>query len=188
MTSEAAEPIPHAGDDRAAFAEAFDEHAARLSRVAYLMLHDQAAAEDAVQEAFARAWERRAEFRGDADRLTWLYSILLNVCRMALRRSRPRGADDAALEGGRRLTPEPHGIFTSVVRREVKRQLVMAMGWLNEPQREVFVLHYVEGLSFDQVAGLLGLNVNTARSLGHRARAVLMKKVPRLAREYAAED
>lgn len=185
MTSDAAGPPFPAEDDRAVFAEMFGAHAARLSRVAYLMLHEQAAAEDAVQETFARAWESRGDFRGQADRLTWLYSILLNVCRMALRRPRPRGAEKGTLEGGRRLVPEPHGIFTSVVRREVKRQLVLALGWLNEAQREVFVLRYIEGLPFERIAKLLDLNVNTARSLGHRARTVLMRRVPRLAREYA---
>lgn len=194
MTDSEAEPT-RAGpffkdDDHDAFEEFFRAHSDRLSRVAYLMLHDQPAAEDAVQEAFARAWEKRGDFRGSADPLTWLYSILLNVCRMALRKSRTgaRGADSVVLDGARSVSRAARGVFTSVVRREVKRQLVLAMGWLGESQREVFVLHYIEGLPFDRIARMLDLKPSTARSFGHRARAVLMEKMPRLAREFAKTE
>lgn len=189
MTGSEAEPSSAKDfvDDQAGFAKVFHAHADRLSRVAYLMLHDAPAAEDAVQETFARAWERRADFRGDAEPITWLYSILLNICRLALRRerSRARGADAAVLETGRPRARQQRGVFTSVVRREVKRQLVLALGWLSEQQREVFILHYIEGMAFDDIARLLALNPSTARSLGHRARGVLVEKMPALAKDFA---
>ena len=176
-------------EDRSTFEKVFLRHAERLTRVAYLMLHDEAAAEDAVQETFAAAWEKRGGFRGEADPSTWLYSILLNICRLFLRgkRGEARRVDAEVLDLGRPLVRSPRGVFTSVVRREVKLQLVLALGWLPEDQREVFVLHYVEGLPFDAIAAMLGLNPSTARVLGHRARGVLMEKMPRLARDFAEE-
>ena len=94
-----------AAGDVDAFGELFRRHATELSRLAFVLLHDEAAAEDAVQETFRLAFEHLADFRGDAEPLTWLYSIGLNVCRGNLRKQgkRPSQADTTGLDCGRPL-------------------------------------------------------------------------------------
>ena len=178
-----------AAGDAEGFAELFRRHAVRLSRVAFVILHDEAAAEDAVQETFRLAFEHLADYRGDAEPLSWLYSIALNVCRTQLRRAerRPSQADTTGLNGGRLIGMPNRGVLTSVARRELNQKLAIALGFLSEAQKEVFVLHYVEGLPFEKIGELLGLNLNTALSLGHRARQVLARHMPRLARELGAD-
>jgi RNA polymerase sigma-70 factor (ECF subfamily) len=166
--------------DRDAYAELFGRHAARLQRVAYLILHDAPLAEDAVQEAFARGLDKIASWRGEAKPDVWLYSIALNVCRRQLRRAalREGTAAPSDLEDGRRPGRAARGVFTSVVRRETSRHLALALGFLTELQREVFVLHYVEGLPYDAIAPMLDVSVVGARGLAHRAKEVLRAKLP----------
>ena len=166
--------------DRAAYADLFQHHAGRLQRMAYLILHDQGSAEDAMQEAFTRGLDRIQTWRGDAKPDVWLYSIALNVCRQHLRKDSVREASAAPgdLEGGRRPGRSPRGVFTSVVRRETSRHLAIALGFLTDLQREVFVLHYVEGLPYDAIAPMLGVSVVGARGLAHRAKEVLRAKLP----------
>jgi RNA polymerase sigma-70 factor (ECF subfamily) len=168
------------GGDRAAYARLFQRHAERLQRLAYLILHDAAHAEDALQETFTRGLDKIQTWRGEAKPDVWLYSIALNVCRQQLRKEgvREASADPADLEGARRPGRTPRGVFTSVLRREASRHLAIALGFLTDLQREVFVLHYVEGLPYDAIAPLLGVSVVGARGLAHRAKEVLRAKLP----------
>lgn len=167
--------------DRSAYAELFRRHADRIRRMACLLLHDAALAEDAVQEAFTRGLSRLSTYRGDAEPYVWIYSIGLNVCRRHLRDSKVRegAADREALDKGRRPAGARRGVLTSVMRRETARQLTLALGFLTEAQREVFVLHYTEGLPYESVSRLLEITPLAARSLAHRAKQVLRTKLPK---------
>lgn len=168
------------GDPRA-YAALFERHADRIRRVAYLLLHNTVAAEDAVQEAFTRRLARLESFRGESRPDVWLYGIGLNVCREYLRqeRTREQSAHPRTLEGGRLPGRTVRGVVTSAMRREAARDLAIALGHLTDGQREVFVLHYIEGLPYSQISDLLGLSPVAARSMAHRAKSVLREKLPR---------
>jgi len=178
------------GGEQEAFAELFHRNADRIRRVAYLMLHDDSAADDAVQETFTRALERIGDYRGEAEPATWFTSIGLNHCRQALRRLREHAvnAPHEALDRGRRLSPAARGVFTSVVRREHKQKLAIGLGYLTEAQREVFVLHYVEGIPYEEICTILDIGLNAALSLGYRARGVLASKMPCLVRDLVNDE
>jgi RNA polymerase sigma-70 factor (ECF subfamily) len=165
---------------RKAFAELFERHAERLRRVAYLLLHDAGAAEDAVQETFTRGLFRIGSYRGEAKPDVWLYSICLNVARQMLRREGVREdlADASKLDRGRRPAGKPRGPLTSLMRRETSAHLSVALGFLTDLQREVFILHYIEGLPYEEIAPLLDVSVVGARGLAHRAKQVLRSKLP----------
>lgn len=158
----------------------FQAQEARLCRMAYLFLHDGAAAEDAIQETFVQGLAAYAGFRGDSKPEVWLYSIALNTCRQHLRRSKVREglADQAKLDRGRSPGRAVRGPLTSLVRRETASCLAIALGHLTELQRESFVLHYIEELPYEAVAPLLGVSVVAARGLAHRARKILLTKLP----------
>jgi RNA polymerase sigma-70 factor (ECF subfamily) len=148
----------------------------RLVRVCYLLLHDRHAAEDAVQETFARALQQMDAYRGESPPAAWFYGIAVNVCRRELR-DRERHARPAGHEALDAMRVASRGIITSVMRRETAARLAIELGCLPERQREAFVLHYVEHLPYEEIAPLLGTSVGAARVLSHRARALLQRKV-----------
>lgn len=165
--------------DADAYAALFERHAERLWRVAFLVLHSSADADDAIQEAFTLGFEHSGSFREGGDPAGWLYMIVLNTCRQKLRRCKVREerAAPRVLEGGQPLAGRPHGILTSIVRRETNRRLAVALGFLNESQRETFILHYVEGLPFKSVAVILDTTEGAARVQAFRARQILQEKL-----------
>ncbi len=148
--------------------------------MAYLFLHDAHAAEDAVQEACARGLAAFHSFRGDSTPEVWLYSIALNTCRQRLREAEVREglASFQVLDAGRAPGRPIRGPVTSLVRRETAARLALALGYLTDLQRESFVLHYVEDLPYEAVAPMLGVSVVAARGLAHRARKILLAKLP----------
>ena len=163
--------------NRAAYASLFHRHASRIGRLAYLLLHDWDASEDIVQETFLRGLVRLESFRGESSPRSWFIAIALNLVRNLKRagRNRPASADPAALD---EFGPPRRGVVTSVLRRETSAQLAVALGFLTHGQREVFVLHYIEGLPYDEIAPLQRISVAAARQAAHRARDVLKERIP----------
>ncbi|BBC34906.1 hypothetical protein SGFS_062000 [Streptomyces graminofaciens] len=131
----------------------------------YLMTGDLYEAQDVVQEAYVRAWTRRARLDRDAGPEAWIRTV---AWRLAISRWRRRGR---SLDAWRRRAsgqadsapaPEPGTVA-----------LVAALRRLSERQRRVAVLHYVCDLSVDQVAAETGISPGTVKTHLHRARAAL---------------
>ncbi len=165
--------------DREAFGALFQRRSPGIWQMAYLLLHSADAAEDVVQETFVRAFEHVADFRGESEPRSWLSAIALNACRRMIRKkvSGAASAETSRLEAGRPLSPPRRGVLTSLLRRESNRRLALALGFLTEAQREVFVLHYVEELPYEEVARLLETTPGAARALSQRARTILQEKL-----------
>lgn len=168
------------GGDMTPYAVLFKRHADRIWRMAYMILHSSAAAEDVTQETFTRGLTHIASYRGEAEPRAWFSSIALNLCRHHLRDKNKEAelADSAKLErGGRIGRPRTRGALSSVVRRETNRLLAVALGYLTQAQREVFVLHYVDDLPYEEVSQILEIRPGAARALAHRAKAMLQKQL-----------
>jgi len=168
------------GGDMTPYAVLFKRHADRIWRMAYMILHSSAAAEDVTQETFTRGLTHIASYRGEAEPRAWFSSIALNLCRHHLRDKNKEAelADSAKLErGGRIGRPRTRGALSSVVRRETNRLLAIALGYLTQAQREVFVLHYVDDLPYEEVSQILEIRPGAARALAHRAKAMLQKQL-----------
>jgi RNA polymerase sigma-70 factor (ECF subfamily) len=165
--------------DREAYGRLFQRRAPGLWQMAYLLLHDADAAEDVVQEAFTQGLQHLGEFRGESEPKGWFCAIALNVCRQMWRRQRNREslAEASQLEAARPVGAPRRGVLTSLLRHETNRRLAVALGYLSEGQREVFVLHYVEELPYEAIAAILGTTSGAARALSHRAREVLQEKL-----------
>lgn len=154
----------------------------RLYRAAWSVLRRRAEAEEAVQEAYLKAFTGRAKFDGRAALSTWLTRIVLNEAierkRAAARRKRTLGAADVALieeykdrfAGQRVPTPE-----NEVARAEVARLLEAAIAQLPEEFRTVFVLREIEDMSVEETADALSLSPQTVKTRLFRARAKLRK-------------
>lgn len=158
--------------DREAFAALTLPLEERLTRAATL-LTDASEAPDLVQEALTRAFTQLERYEGRARFSTWVYGILLNLCRQHRRKRRPAAGAGEVLEQAPAKRGRTRGVLSSVLRRELAERMELAIGSLPEAFREAFVLHYVEGLAYAEIAGICGERAGTLRTRAHRARALL---------------
>jgi RNA polymerase sigma-70 factor, ECF subfamily len=165
------------GDARA-FEELVTSYQHRVFGVALRMLGSRAEAEDVAQETFLRAHRALAEFRGEARLGTWLYAIASRLClnRLASGARRHEHRDEAALL---RLPATSGDAVAALERGELEAALHEAIAGLPEERRIVVVLRDLEGLAYEEIAEVLGLQLNTVRSRLHRARLDLKAKLER---------
>jgi RNA polymerase sigma-70 factor (ECF subfamily) len=167
---------------RAGEATAFEElvtmYQHRVFGVALRMLGNAAEAQEAAQEAFLRAHRGLADFRGDAKLSTWLYAITSRLCLNRLasgERRLVRQGEETLL----RLSDDSRRPDAVLERSELEAALHRAIAELPEERRIVVVLRDLEGLSYEQIAQVLDLELGTVRSRLHRARADLKDKLER---------
>jgi RNA polymerase sigma-70 factor, ECF subfamily len=165
------------GDARA-FEELVISHQHRVFGVALRMLGNAAEAEEVAQEAFLRAHRAIGSFRGEAKLSTWLYGIASRLClnRLAGGERRLVRGGEAELE---RLADSGADPAADLDRSEVEQALHRAIAELPEERRIVVVLRDLEGLSYEEIAAALELELGTVRSRLHRARMDLKDKLER---------
>ncbi len=151
--------------------DALRQTRARLYRVAYSWSHNAALAEDLVQETLAKAVVKSGQLRDPAARDAWLFSILANCFRDHFRRHREMdNVDDLEL-------PHEHTPESESGRMEVAARVRAAIGQLPEGQRQVVTLVDLEGFSYVEVAGILGVPIGTVMSRLCRARGALRERL-----------
>ena len=168
---------------RERYAELVARHQRRASRIAYHYLRDAAEADEAVQDAFVKAYQHLASFREELPFDVWFTRILINGCldRIKARTRRERWLlPMSGKTGGRSAAPGNEGAATerdltervaagglspeqALLGRERRREIATALGKLPERQRSVFVLSHVEGRTSREVSALTGLNESTVR-------------------------
>lgn len=149
-----------------AFEALYRQHIERVHALCIRMSADPSAAEELVQRAFVRAWERLASYRGDSAFATWLHRVTVNVVledRRAAGRQITRLAEAQAPEPASPTPPHPG----------VRMDLERAIGTLPVGARRVLVLHDIEGWSHEDIAAALGVSIGTTKSQLHRARQLL---------------
>ena len=158
----------------------------RLYRVARSVLHDDAEAEDVVQETYVRAFTHLDGFRGEAQPSTWLTRIALNEALGRLRRRRTtvglKDIDAINDQGEARVIYLPSARQDSdpeaaVARAQVRRLLERAVDELPNSFRMVFVLRDIEEMSTEEAASHLGLRPETVKTRLHRARRLLRQSL-----------
>ena len=145
----------------------------RVFRLAYSILKDRAAAEDAAQETFVRVWKALPGFDGRAALGTWIYAITRNTCLMELRRRRPTVSfDDPDSDEAHRAAA---AVATGPAADPERENLLKLLETLPHNQQEAVRLFYLEDRSYDNVAEQLGMPLGTVKNLLHRARKRLME-------------
>lgn len=166
-----------------AFRTIMTRHNQRLYRIARSILRGDGEAEDALQEAYLRAFASLAGFRGESTLATWLSRIVINE---ALGRLRKRRREAIVLQhAGSRATaqviPFPSAGSDDPERSMAQRQILafveQATDSLPDAFRAVFVARAIEGLSIEETADLLGLKPETVKTRLHRARKMLRERV-----------
>jgi RNA polymerase sigma-70 factor (ECF subfamily) len=173
-----------AGDDEA-FERLIEFCGPRVYALVYRMIGHHEDALDLVQDTFLRVYQALPRFRGECAFETWLYRIVVNVCHNELKRRRRRPLtfteSDSELANGtfsvlEQLvsgeTPEDLSL-----RHECQRQLEQMIQQLPELYRLVVVLHDIQGLSYEELAAALNMNIGTVKSRLHRAHQLLREKI-----------
>jgi len=145
----------------------------RVFRLAFSILKERAAAEDATQETFVRVWKALPRFDGRAALGTWIYAIARNTCLMDLRRRRPTvSLDDPDTPDAQHAEAQ---IASAPAEDPERDNLLRLLARLPRNQQEAVRLFYLEDRSYDAVAASLGMPLGTVKNLLHRARKRLIE-------------
>jgi RNA polymerase sigma-70 factor, ECF subfamily len=174
---------------RASFEELVIRHQRRASRIAYRYLGNAADADEAVQDAFIRAFSHLSSFQEGLSFSAWFTRILVNGCVDRLRTRARRSARFVPFSGGAPEGPEPEARFADrrpspeaqLLARERRQQMAAAVWQLPPRQRAIVVLTHYEGRTPREVGELTGLNESTVRVHLFRAVRKLRKLLPQLA-------
>jgi RNA polymerase sigma-70 factor (ECF subfamily) len=157
-----------AAGERTVLDELFRRYRLPAYRVAYRLLGHEADALDAVQEGFVKALTHLDSFQGRSSFKTWLMRVVSNA---ALDLGRQRGrreilslssAAAAEADGSQPVVPDDPS--RGLERADLRRLLDEALATLPEAQRRTFVLHADGGLSYREVAEVLGISIGTVMS------------------------
>jgi len=163
--------------EAAAVDRLYEKHKADVYRFARHLAGTPADAEDLVQEVWVRVVRHRDEITDARDMKAWLFTITANLHRDALRKARVRrllllaprreaGPEADAAAAAPDAGPGPADLAEQ---SEAGRALDRALAGLPERQRSVFVLKMVEGYKHEEIGGILGVPVNTVKTLLFRA-------------------
>jgi len=156
---------------RERYAELVARHQRRAGRIAYHYLRDSAETDEAVQDAFVKAYSHLGSFREELPFDVWFTRILINGCldRIKARTRRERWIapmpDGPAGERdfGERVAGKDPSPEDQLLARERRERLARALAKLPERQRSVFMLSHYEGCTSREVSALTGLNESTVR-------------------------
>ncbi len=152
------------GDERAATG-LVERHATALARYV-LSLGERDAVDEVVQDTFVRAFSSLDSFRGDSALRTWLFTIARRLV-VDRRRSARRRRDVGTLENIDAATE--YTALDSIIADEAEARVRDAVKRLSPTQREVFTLRISEGLSYKEIAGIVGTTEGAARVHYHNA-------------------
>jgi RNA polymerase sigma-70 factor (ECF subfamily) len=171
------EAVARARDgDPAAFEELIRLHSPRIYRMLVRMLGSSADAEEVAQEAFLKAWRGLARFRGDAQFSTWLFRIAVNEANRRLARDarRPTLPIEDVMAKVPDLAEGPAALAESA---ELDAYIERCVAELPGQYRAAVVLRDVEGLTNEEAADALGLNLRNFKSRLHRGRMVIRRRL-----------
>jgi RNA polymerase sigma-70 factor (sigma-E family) len=152
----------------ASLEQLYAQHAHGLCRLAVLLLEDQGAAEEIVQEAFLGLHARSTGLRDPDAALAYVRSAVLNGARSRLRRVR------VARRHVHQVVPEPSAESGAVL-AEDHREVLAALRALPPRQREAVVLRYWAGLSEAQIAAAMGVSAGSVKTHTSRAMSALTR-------------
>jgi len=153
----------------------------KVYNLCFRMTGNQEDAEDLAQEAFIKAYQNLAGFKGESGFGPWLYRLASNVCIDHLRREKRREKSSltyldeagAAVEievADERFSPE-----ATLDRRQVQEGIGRGLDTLTPEHRHILILREINGFSYDEIAEVLELSAGTVKSRISRARLVLRK-------------
>lgn len=152
-----------------------DRYQERIRNLIYSIFHDSSIVDDLAQEIFIKAYESLSGFRLDSSFYTWIYRIAVNKSRDEMRRRKVRRfmsfqtlTDEANKELISKLSVPPE-------ERDAKEIVALGLQGLPEKFRSAIILKDIEGLSYEEMAEILQVELGTVKSRLSRARTMLRK-------------
>ena len=168
--------------DKSAYGELVRKYQERIYGMTSRMLGSPEDARDASQDIFIRAYRSLPGFNFQSSFATWLYRLSINVCFDSLRRrGREERLELTCGEGEfrvERLVDVNPGPEEVLLKKERLKELKAALAQLPQRYQVVLVLRHYQGLSYRQVAGVMGLPEKTVATWIHRARIMLRNRLP----------
>ena len=162
-----------------AFEELMAAYEKNVYNLALRMVNDPEDAADMSQEAFIKAYQSLSSFRGDSKFSVWLYRIVSNVCLDFLRRRNRRSTvslsveDDEGEETQLDIPDESFSPEAQLERRLTREAVQRGLSGLPPDSRQILLLREIQGLSYEEIARVLDLEVGTVKSRLFRARKKL---------------
>jgi RNA polymerase sigma-70 factor (ECF subfamily) len=163
-----------------AFTVLVQRHSERFYRLAYRYVQDKSTAEDIVQDAFLKLWENpeRWQVEREAKFTTWFYRVVFNLCLDWSKKKRPVDLDPELPVIDERDTADE-----AMIRNEAQRMLETEIAALPERQRTALNLCFDQGLSNQEAADVMGVNLKALQSLIMRAKTTLRERMKAYLRE-----
>jgi len=170
--------------DKQAFGLLVAKYQRKLSRLLSRFIRDPAEVEDVAQESFIKAYRALPSFRGDSAFYTWLYRIGINTAKnylVAMGRRAPTttefdSEEAESFEDGDQLrdinTPE-----SMLMSKQIAQTVNETMADLPEELRTAITLREIEGLSYEEIAGIMNCPIGTVRSRIFRAREAIAARL-----------
>jgi RNA polymerase sigma-70 factor (ECF subfamily) len=172
------------GGDKKAFELLFSKYQRRVNRLVSRFVRSDEEVEDIVQDSFIKAYRALPAFRGDSAFYTWLYRIAVNTAKNYLVSAsrRPHAISDygSTDEDGFReeeLVSHMNTPESELVTREIAETVNSTMAELPGDLREAITLREIEGLSYEEIAEVMGCPIGTVRSRIFRAREAISEKI-----------
>ena len=160
--------------DRAAFEQLYKRHCGRIHALVWRLCGgDNALAEDLVQDAFIRAWNKLELFEGNSAFGTWMHRLAANVALSDRRIRLKRVAREAPMDD----TVERTAMGERDVSADKRADLEQAIACLPERARTVLVLYDIEGYRHEEISNLTGMAVGSSKAQLHRARKMVRAKL-----------
>jgi len=171
--------------DRDAFRILFETYKDKVYSIAVYSVGDRSIADDVTQQIFLKLFSAIKQFRGDSEFTTWLYRMVVNACMDERRRRRrllPFGEIVAMNKPSQKKPQEKQ-----YARLEIAEAVRAAIEQLKPKFRLPILLKYVEGLSYEEIASVMGCSKGTVASRLNRGHGQLAKHLSHL-REHVFEE
>ncbi len=173
--------------DEQAFNQLVLSYQNRVYGLCYRFLGNLDEAEEVAQEVFLTVYRSLRDFRGESRFSTWLYRVTVNHCKNRVKYLGRRGyfqsdsieepVDTGEGELQKQFVDDEPNPYELLARRELSELIEKKIMELDEDHRAVILLRDIEGLSYQEIAQVLGLKEGTVKSRIHRARAELKAKI-----------
>ncbi len=179
-----------AEDDERAFTELVGRFRARVSNLISRVLNDRESSEDLAQEVFVRVFVHRRNYRTGSKFSTWVFTIAANLAKNEIRRRVRRrnwfsldALTEVFSDSIIQLADPTEGREQVLEREQLQGAVGQAIATVPEKYRLALVLRDIEGLSYEEIAEVLGVPGGTVRSRINRARSMLKRKLQPLLRK-----
>lgn len=156
--------------DQAAFAELVDIYKKTIYNLAYRMLNDREDAYDIAQETFLKVYQHMGKYNPELKFSTWIYAIASRLCIDRLRKIKGNVEELSFDVPDKRPLPEEQ-----IIQKQLRQDIEIAISGLPEKYRLVVLLRHVNDMTYEEIASVLDIPVNTVKTHLFRGREMLKK-------------